>query len=69
MGYIDRIEETDIKNAPSRAKRMVYTGDVIASSVVGSVDKAGLVSENENGHIASNGFSNLGPIIIHLNFF
>lgn len=56
MGYIDRIEEMDIKNAPSRAKRIVFAGDVIASSVVGSVDKAGLVSENENGHIASNGF-------------
>ena len=27
-----------------------------ASSVVGSVDKAGLVSEKENGYIASNGF-------------
>ncbi|MBA6316253.1 restriction endonuclease subunit S [Cellulophaga baltica] len=56
MGYIDRIEEMDVKKAPSRAKRMVFTGDVIASSVVGSVDKAGLVSETENGHIASNGF-------------
>jgi type I restriction enzyme, S subunit len=56
MGYIDKIEEMDVKKAPSRAKRMVFTGDVIASSVVGSVDKAGLVSEIENGHIASNGF-------------
>ena len=56
MGYIDYIEEMDIKKAPSRAKRLVITGDVIASSVVGSVDKAGLVSDTENGYIASNGF-------------
>jgi restriction endonuclease S subunit len=56
MGFINQIDEMDVKNAPSRAKRMVFTGDVIASSVVGSVDKAGLVSETENGYIASNGF-------------
>lgn len=56
MGFIDDVDEIDKKDAPSRAKRMVMTGDVIASSVVGSVDKAGLVSENENGFIASNGF-------------
>jgi len=56
MGYIERIENMDIKKAPSRAKRIVIAGDVIASSVVGSVDKAGLVSESESGYIASNGF-------------
>lgn len=56
MGYIDKIESMNKADAPSRAKRIVQSGDVIASSVVGSVDKAGLVSETENGFIASNGF-------------
>lgn len=55
-GFIEEIEGIDKKDAPSRAKRIVQTGDVIASSVVGSVDKAGLVSDYENGFIASNGF-------------
>jgi len=44
------------KEAPSRAKRQVSTGDVIASAVVGSVDKAALISETENGSLASTGF-------------
>ena len=56
MGFIDDVDEIEKKDAPSRAKRIVAIGDVIASSVVGSVDKAGLVSEKENGFIASNGF-------------
>lgn len=56
MGYIESIEKTDKNDAPSRAKRIILAGDVIASSVVGSVDKAGLVSEYEDGYIASNGF-------------
>lgn len=56
LGFIEQIDSIDIRNAPSRAKRIVKKGDVIASSVVGSVDKAGLVSETENGYIASNGF-------------
>jgi type I restriction enzyme S subunit len=56
MGYIDKVESINKIDAPSRAKRMVLSGDVIASSVVGSVDKAGLVSDTENEFIASNGF-------------
>jgi type I restriction enzyme S subunit len=56
MGYIDKIESINKDDAPSRAKRIVKSGDVIASSVVGSVEKAGLVSETEEGFIASNGF-------------
>lgn len=56
MGYIEDIDKMNKSDAPSRAKRIVSTGDVIASSVVGSVDKAGLVSDHENGYIASNGF-------------
>ena len=41
---------------PSRAKRQVQTGDVIASAVVGSVDKAAIIAEEQDGFLASTGF-------------
>jgi restriction endonuclease S subunit len=42
--------------APSRAKRLVSNGDILASSVVGSIDKSAIVSEKEDGFLASTGF-------------
>ena len=48
-------------NLPSRAKRQVKTGDVIASAVVGSVDKAAIIAEEQNGFLASTGFFHLRP--------
>lgn len=56
LGVIENIVSIDKNAAPSRAKRLVKSGDVIASSVVGSVEKSALVSELEDGYIASNGF-------------
>ncbi|MFC5271399.1 restriction endonuclease subunit S [Adhaeribacter terreus] len=44
------------KEAPSRAKRVVNHGDIIVSSVVGSIDKAAIVSKSEDNHLASTGF-------------
>jgi predicted small metal-binding protein len=56
LGVIENIVSIDKNAAPSRAKRFVKSGDVIASSVIGSVEKSALVSELEDGYIASNGF-------------
>lgn len=46
---------------PSRARRQVRSGDVIASSVVGSIDKAAAIAEAQNDYIASTGFFHLRP--------
>lgn len=56
MGTINKITSIKSKDLPSRARRIVQTGDVIASSVVGSVEKAALVTEIENDYLASTGF-------------
>lgn len=46
---------------PSRAKRQVKTGDVIASAVVGSIDKVAIITNEQDGFIASSGFFHLRP--------
>lgn len=51
-------------SAPSRARRLVKTGDIIASAVVGSVDKAALVDETSNEHLASTGFFHFRPLTV-----
>lgn len=56
MGTINEITPIKAKYLPSRARRIVQNGDVIASSVVGSVEKAALVSDSENEYLASTGF-------------
>ena len=48
-------------DTPSRAKREVLAGDIIASAVVGSVDKAALVDGGHNGCLASTGFFHFRP--------
>ena len=53
MNDIDQIKGIE---TPSRARRKVESGDVIASSVVGSVDKAAIISDAENCFLASTGF-------------
>lgn len=46
---------------PSRARRQVLAGDIIASAVVGSIDKAAVISDEQDGFIASTGFFHLRP--------
>ncbi|WP_372928103.1 hypothetical protein, partial [Methyloceanibacter sp.] len=75
-GHFDYIELSNINSSlgivngstqgmgfdlPSRAKRKVSKGDIVASSVVGSIDKAALISEEQDGFIASTGFFHLRP--------
>jgi restriction endonuclease S subunit len=56
LGVVEGSLQALGKNAPSRAQRIVKTGDILASSVVGSVNKSAIVSTNEDGYLASSGF-------------
>lgn len=49
------------KDAPSRARMVLRSGDVIASTVEGSLDKVALVSQDYDGTIGSTGFFVLRP--------
>ena len=56
IGIINGYSETLGEDAPSRAKRMLKAGDVIVSSVEGSLRKVALVGQKQNGFLASTGF-------------
>lgn len=56
LGIIEGHKKVKGESAPSRAKREVSLGDIIASAVVGSIDKAGIVDETKVGALASTGF-------------
>lgn len=56
LGCVDGKTRALGGSLPTRARRKVSEGDVVASAVVGSVDKAALISPAEDGHIASTGF-------------
>ena len=44
------------KNLPSRARRLVNTNDVVISSIEGSLQSCGLISEEYNNALCSTGF-------------
>lgn len=56
IGVIDGHMEILGQEAPSRARRILRSGDVIVSSVQGSLDKVALVNREQNGFLASTGF-------------
>jgi len=56
IGTIDGYSEVLGKEAPGRAKRVLNTGDVIVSSVAGSLGKVALVGVEQKGYLASTGF-------------
>lgn len=56
IGVIDGYSEVSGKEAPSRAKRLLKIGDVIVSSVEGSLEKVALVDSDYEGSLASTGF-------------
>lgn len=56
LGIVDGYKIVSGISAPSRAKRRILIGEIIASAVVGSVDKAGIVDETKEGALASTGF-------------
>jgi restriction endonuclease S subunit len=61
LGIINSSNELFGKDLPSRARREVRAGDVIASAVVGSVDKAALVNLTHEGYLASTVFFHFRP--------
>lgn len=56
IGVIDGFSEVLGQEAPSRARRLLRTGDVIVSSVEGSLEKVALVDKEQSGYLASTGF-------------
>ncbi|MDO8676500.1 MAG: restriction endonuclease subunit S [Candidatus Azambacteria bacterium] len=56
IGIIDGFSEMFGKEAPNRAKRVLKAGDVIVSSVEGSLEKVALVHEDQKDFLASTGF-------------
>ncbi len=55
-GLIDDYAIVLGKVAPSRARRIIKVGDVIVSSVEGSLNKVALVKEEQGDYLASTGF-------------
>ena len=61
LGVIEGATRAVGGSLPSRARRKVMAGDVLASSVVGSIDKSALINQEVSGFIASTGFFHLRP--------
>lgn len=55
-GEIEEVNQVQGYNAPSRARMLVKKGDILVSSLLGSLDNIGLVSEELDGSVASTGF-------------
>ena len=53
------------KDLPSRARRKVHTGDVIISSVEGSLSKCALITSEWDSYICTNGFYVLNSDLIN----
>jgi type I restriction enzyme, S subunit len=60
-GYITQTKQYTFSNAPSRARRVVRTGDVIVSTVRPYLKAFALVTDEHNGKICSTGFAVLRP--------
>ncbi|OGV97569.1 hypothetical protein A2W24_06005 [Microgenomates group bacterium RBG_16_45_19] len=56
IGIIEGFTKVTGREAPSRAKRLLEEGDVIVSSIEGSLDKVALVDKKHSGNLASTGF-------------
>lgn len=61
LGMVDGAFEGLGASLPSRARRKVTPGDILASSVVGSIDKSAIITGAQDGFIASTGFFHLRP--------
>lgn len=55
-GEITGCDIQDGENLPTRARRLVYQGDVIVSSIEGSLDSCALVTDEYDGALCSTGF-------------
>lgn len=52
-------------NLPSRARRIVHAGDIIISSIEGSLQSCAIITEEYDGALCSTGFYVLSPRIIN----
>jgi restriction endonuclease S subunit len=64
IGIIHSVNKVKGGEAPSRARRLLKEGDVIVSSVEGSLEKVALVDREHNGCLASTGFFQFRPLDI-----
>jgi restriction endonuclease S subunit len=64
IGVIHSVNEIKGEEAPSRARRLLKEGDVIVSSVEGSLEKVALVDKEHDGCLASTGFFQFRPLDI-----
>lgn len=55
-GEITNCDVQNGENLPTRARRVVHRGDVIVSSIEGSLDSCALVSDEHDGALCSTGF-------------
>ena len=56
LGVIESPSEVTGRSAPSRARMVLRSGDVLVASVEGSIEKTAIVGEDLDGALASTGF-------------
>jgi len=64
IGIIHSVNKVKGGEAPSRARRLLKEGDVIVSSVEGSLEKVALVDREHDTCLASTGFFQFRPLNI-----
>ena len=62
IGVIHSVNEVKGEEAPSRARRLLKEGDVIVSSVEGSLEKVALIDKEHDACLASTGFFQFRPL-------
>ena len=62
IGIIHSVNKVKGREAPSRARRLLKEGDVIVSSVEGSLEKVALVDKEHDSCLASTGFFQFRPL-------
>jgi restriction endonuclease S subunit len=62
IGVIHSVNKVKGGEAPSRARRLLKEGDVIVSSVEGSLEKVALVDKEHDSCLASTGFFQFRPL-------
>jgi 23S rRNA pseudoU1915 N3-methylase RlmH len=64
IGVIHSVNKVKGEEAPSRARRLLKEGDVIVSSVEGSLEKVALIDKEHDACLASTGFFQFRPLNI-----
>jgi type I restriction enzyme S subunit len=64
IGVVHSVNEVRGEEAPSRARRLLKAGDVIVSSVEGSLERVALIDKEHDACLASTGFFQFRPLDI-----